>query len=267
MISIVTPVFNGEKYIEKCIFAVIKQNHQNIEHIIVDGDSSDNTVDIIKYFANKYSHIRWISESDKGQSDAMNKGINLANGEIIGILNVDDFYEPNIFYRINETIKLLPEPSLLVGNCNIIDDKGKIDKVNKPKNLNLVDLITLRHPFPLNPSAYFYHKSLHELIGLYNVDEHYMMDLEFIIKAVQHANITYIDETWGNHRHINGTKTVDLKNKGLHSKYLLNFLDRQCKQLPFKIKYQLLAIQTIKKIKFFIKNPKKIYIALKNKVS
>lgn len=122
MISIVTPVYNGEAFIESCIKVAIAQNCSDIEHIIVDGGSSDRTVEIIKNYARNYPHIRWISEKDKGQSDAMNKGISMAKGDILAILNVDDFYEPNVLNRIVEIFKTLPEPSLLVGNCNILGE-------------------------------------------------------------------------------------------------------------------------------------------------
>jgi glycosyltransferase involved in cell wall biosynthesis len=96
MISIITPVFNGEKFIASCIKNVIGQNCPYAEHIIIDGASTDSTASIVKTFADRYPHIRWVSEKDRGQSDAMNKGIALAQGTILGFLNVDDYYEPNV---------------------------------------------------------------------------------------------------------------------------------------------------------------------------
>ena len=96
MISVITPVYNGERFIEACIQVVIDQQCPDVEHIIVDGGSNDQTVDIIKRYAEQYSHIRWLSEKDQGQSDAMNKGIAIAKGEILAILNVDDDYEVNV---------------------------------------------------------------------------------------------------------------------------------------------------------------------------
>ena len=101
-LSIITPVFNGIRFIESCIINVIEQNCRGLEHIIIDGGSSDGTVDVIRAYAKRYGHIKWISEKDKGQSDAMNKGIRMAQGDILGFLNVDDFYEPNVLCRIIE---------------------------------------------------------------------------------------------------------------------------------------------------------------------
>ena len=105
MISVITPVYNGEQFIESCIKVVIDQACPGVEHIILDGDSTDRTVEIIKWYADQYPHILWVSEKDEGQSDAMNKGIAMAKGEIIGILNVDDFYEPNVLNRVSEIFK------------------------------------------------------------------------------------------------------------------------------------------------------------------
>lgn len=231
MISIITPVYNGERFIENCIKVVIEQNCPDREHIIIDGGSTDETVEIIKQYAENYPHIRWISEKDRGQSDAMNKGIAMAKGDILAILNVDDFYEPNVLNRVLNIFKDLPEPTLLVGNCNIRDDNDRITKVNKPSRLKLEDLLvgSTKNPFPANPSAYFYHTSLHKIIGLYKVDEHYAMDLDFILKAVKYANVKYVDETWGNFRLIKGTKTFNniLTGQNRESKKLIYELYRK----------------------------------------
>lgn len=199
MLSIITPVYNGEKFIEACIKNVIEQNYPHSEHIIVDGNSSDCTLEIVKKYAEKHPHIRWVSEKDKGQSDAMNKGIALARGQILGILNYDDFYEPNVFKRVLEIFKTLPNPSLLVGNCNVWYANGELKEVNRPSRLKLSELLLgiKVNPCPLNPSAYFYHKSVHTKIGPYKI-MYYSMDIDFLLRAVQVATVKYVDEVWGN---------------------------------------------------------------------
>lgn len=210
LLSIITPVYNGEKYIEKCIQAVLNQQCDRVEHLIVDGGSTDRTIEIVKHYAEQYPHIRWISEKDRGQSDAMNKGIALANSEIITFLNVDDFYEPNVLNRILEIFQTLPNPSFIAGNCKVWNDDGKVTGINKPKKLGFKDLLMGFHvnPFPMNPSAYFYHRALHDQAGLYDVDDHYTMDLDFIIRAVRVAHTQYFDEDWGNYQMLQGTKTM-----------------------------------------------------------
>ncbi len=210
-LSIITPVFNGIRFIEFCINNIIQQNCLDAEHIIVDGGSTDGTVGIIQEYAERYSHIRWISEKDNGQSDAMNKGILMARSDILGFLNVDDFYEKNVLNRIIELFKTLPEPTLLVGNCHQWNDAGKIYEENKPAKLGITDLMLgwEINPFPVNPSQYFYHKSLHRKIGTYNVKEHFTLDIDFLISAVQNAHVIYRNEFWGNYRFIEGTKTFN----------------------------------------------------------
>lgn len=234
MISVITPVYNSKKFIEECIKVVIEQKYSDIEHIIVDGGSTDGTVEIVQEYAQKYPHIRWISEKDRGQSDAMNKGIKMAKGEIMTILNVDDFYEPNVLNRVAQIFQNLPEPSFLVGNCNILDDNDKIKRINQPKRMKLTDLLVGHtiNPFPFNPSAYFYHTSLHQKIGLYEVEEHYAMDVDFLLKAVQVANVKYVDEIWGNYRQISGTKTVEDINSGQNEIRIQQIMNKHYAKLP-----------------------------------
>jgi glycosyltransferase involved in cell wall biosynthesis len=105
MISVITPVYNGDRFIESCIRMVIDQACSEAEHLIIDGGSSDRTVEIVQQYADRYPHIRWVSEPDAGQSDAMNKGIEMAKGDIIAMLNVDDYYEPNVLNRIVEYLE------------------------------------------------------------------------------------------------------------------------------------------------------------------
>jgi glycosyltransferase involved in cell wall biosynthesis len=234
MISVITPVYNGIDYIESCIQNVIDQGCSDVEHIIVDGASTDGTTEVIEKYAKKYKHIRWVSEIDRGQSDAMNIGIALAKGQFISFLNFDDYYEEQALNRAHEILSVSDEPSLIVGNCNLINVGGKIIGLNKPKHLKITDLLMgyKVNPFPVNPSAYFYHKSLHEIIGVFDIQEHNSMDLDFMLKAVQKANVKYFDELWGNHRRYLGTKTVQNINDGSLKKMVDNLMDKHLENIP-----------------------------------
>jgi glycosyltransferase involved in cell wall biosynthesis len=249
-LSVITPVFNGIRFIEFCIKNVIEQNCPDVEHIIVDGGSSDGTIEVIKRYASEYPHIRWISEKDRGQSDAMNKGIAMAGSSIIGFLNVDDFYEPGTLNEVIEHFLNLQGPALLVGNCNIWDDNEKLLEVNKPSGINLINLLRGRYnyAFPMNPSAYFYHKSLHEQIGPYEVGEHYGMDLHFIFKAVQKAQVKYIDKTWGNYRYLAGTKTFEDDKNGMNSVRVTRITEQYRKQQPVSVKGHIAFLEMRDKI-------------------
>jgi glycosyltransferase involved in cell wall biosynthesis len=98
LVSIITVVFNGERYLEETIKSVINQTYKNIEYIIIDGGSTDNTLNIIKKYEDKIDY--WISEKDKGIYDAINKGIKLSRGELIGIINADDYYEIDVLEKV-----------------------------------------------------------------------------------------------------------------------------------------------------------------------
>lgn len=272
MISVITPVYNGERFIESCIKVVINQACPDVEHIIIDGGSTDRSLEIIKQYAEVHPHIRWISEKDKGQSDAMNKGIAMAKGEILAILNVDDYYEPNVLNRVLEIFKTLPEPSLLVGNCNVWDDEGNLDYINKPANLKLADLLLgfRANQFPVNPSAYFYHNSLHEKIGYYKVEEHYVMDLDFILKAVQVATVKYVNETWGNFRMLKGTKTFSDRKDGQGHSRKQYVLKAYRKNLPLFQRWRVAVgyefYKTWDMAKYFLKEPQNLLPVFRNKL-
>src|SRR5665213_1837569 len=120
-ISIVTPSYNQGRFIEDAIESVLKQNYPYFEHIIIDGGSTDSTIDILK----KYPHLIWISESDKGQSDAINKGFRLVSGDIIGWLNSDDYYLPNTFNAVAKNMSD-SQVDALYGNSRYVDVSGKV---------------------------------------------------------------------------------------------------------------------------------------------
>ncbi len=235
-LSIITPVFNNVQYIQQCIDNMKEQNCPAAEHIIVDGGSTDGTVEIIRENAAGYPHIRWISEKDRGQSDAMNKGIRMAQGTVISFLNVDDYYEPGVFNRVLPLFQHLPEPSMVIGNCNIWHDDGSLVRVSRPHHLSIMDLLLQRGEFPMNPTSYFYHKSLHGLTGFYNVTEHFNMDVEFIYDAVQQANLVRVDEIWGNFRMLKGTKTKDLGDSGQYWDNYYTFRQKYVSKLPVALR-------------------------------
>ncbi len=126
LVSIVTVVYNGSKTLEQTIKSVLNQSYDNVEYIVMDGASSDNTVDIIKKYEDKIDY--WQSEPDKGIYDAMNKGIDLASGDYIALLNADDWYEP---FACETMVKgmLKSKADVYHAALKYVDDDGKILKV------------------------------------------------------------------------------------------------------------------------------------------
>lgn len=207
LITIITPVFNGRSHIEKCLQSVASQQCMVAEHLIMDGASTDGTAELVSDWAKRYPHIRLVSEKDKGQSDAMNKGLKLAKGKIISFLNVDDFYEPGVLNRIPDIFKDLPEPAFVCGNLNILNPDGSLKHFNRPDHISKVELLSNCFEWPYNPSAYFYHKSLHDVTGPYNEGNHLSMDYEFILAAAAHIPLRHVNETWGNFQNLDDSKT------------------------------------------------------------
>jgi len=175
-ISIITPVFNAVETIEKTILSVVTQEiDSELEYIIVDGGSQDGSVEVIKKYLNQVDIF--ISEKDKGVYDAMNKGINRATGDIIGIINADDWYNEGAFKIVEKAFKENEEASLVYSPIdNYLD--GKYFNIFIPGNLeNLVFKFTLNHP------SCFVRKQVYELIGLFDLSYDIAADYDFILRA------------------------------------------------------------------------------------
>ena len=213
-LSIITPVYNNVRFIEHCIANVIAQGvSDQVEHLIIDGGSSDGTVEKIRTLAEQHSHIIWQSEPDTGQSAAMNKGLRRAKSDTVCFLNVDDFFEENTLVCVLNKLKNRTHPFLLLGNCKIWNDAGELIKHHKAAKASFLRILADRE-IPPNPSAYFYSKSLHQNVGFYSEDNHASMDVDFILAVGQIISFTRFDEDWGNFRLIKGTKT----HANMHSK-------------------------------------------------
>ncbi|MHC4293874.1 MAG: glycosyltransferase family 2 protein, partial [Planctomycetota bacterium] len=114
-ITIVTPSYNQGDYLEQTIRSILEQDYPNLEYIIMDGGSSDNSVEIIKRYANKLAH--WQSERDEGQSDAIAKGFEMSTGEILGWINSDDFLLPDALKSVGEAFSINKDAVMLAGQC------------------------------------------------------------------------------------------------------------------------------------------------------
>jgi len=230
ILSIISPVLNGAQYLPTFIQAVIDQQCSKIEHIIVDGAADDGSVKIIKEYAGKYPHIRWLSEKDSGPEEAINKGLALARGTFVTILCLDDFYEPNTLNDVTALLLSLPQPVFLVGNCNILNAKDELLSLNKPEALTSLGIM-LKKPFPHNPSAYFYHKDLHKTVGPYYLG--HQSDVDFLLRAFNAAKVHYVDQCWGNYRIMPGSVTDKLVQAGLLDSGLDKIFKRHLKTYPF----------------------------------
>lgn len=175
LISIITPTLNSSKYLRKTIDSVKNQSYQNFEHIFIDGGSTDNTISIIKQYSEK---SRIISEPDKGISDAFNKGIRLAKGAIVGIINSDDYYAENIFQDIINAYLNSDKFSILHGSMCLIAIKKK--RFIKPRPF---PKLTFYIDMPVYHPSVFVPKKIYDDIGIFDLKYKYSMDFDFLLRA------------------------------------------------------------------------------------
>ena len=258
-LTIITPVFNNVEYIEKCILNVLAQGYEWIEHLIIDGGSTDGTFQLIEQYAQKFTHIKWISEKDKGQSDAMNKGIKMAGGEYISFLNVDDYYTENALSQVRSILTKDASLSFIVGNCNVWQPNGELLYINKPHKLKTSHILS-GYFFPVNPSAYFYRKEIHQKIGGYNTDNHFNMDLEFLINASTVTTLKYYPMDWGNFRLLPNTKTVSDQDLGLLENRKKELFQTYLRKFSLQVRFYTFCISKFESVK---RNFRKIKIDCK----
>ena len=176
-ISIIIPSYNQIKFIEKRILSVLNQNYPNLELIIIDGGSTDGTLDIIKKYEKYLSY--WTSEPDEGQSDALNKGFSRATGDIFGWLNSDDLYMPDVFSRVVETFDIYSEKKIIFGDYLTIDSEENLIDYNFAFDFNLNHF--KYEGFHLNSQAMFWRRCVHQKFGNFDKSLHRTMDYQMIL--------------------------------------------------------------------------------------
>lgn len=205
LVSIITPSFNSYPFIINNIESVKNQDYPNKEHIIIDGGSTDGTIEVLK----NYPHLKWVSEKDNGQSEAINKGFKLAKGEIIGWLNSDDTYnEGAISVSVNEIINN-KEIDIVCSDEKVIDEKGETIKILKGEEVTLEKLLFKN--VVRQPTIFMRRKVIETLKGV-REDLHYTMDREFWLRVLlSDLKIKYIDgRVLANFRYCKGTKSKEM---------------------------------------------------------
>ena len=192
-ISILTPSFNSGQYLERAIQSVLAQEDPDFEHVIADGGSTDDTIAILK----RYPHLKWISEPDKSQSDAMNKAFVRSSGEVIAYLNADDWFETGAFANVRDCFARQPASDIVIGNFYSRNAGETAGRLVIPKKDYRSTLLFFRHTWPLNPVCYFYRRSVQEAVGQIPPEVNLWMDYWFLMRAMSKARITPSDVVFG----------------------------------------------------------------------
>lgn len=178
-ISIVTPSLNYGAFIEDAILSVLEQGYPNVEHIIVDGGSKDNTLEVLK----RYPHVRWISEPDNGQSDALNKGFRMATGDLVGWLNADEYYFPCSLQAVADFASAHSDADVLYGDSMDVDEEGRILRCKTGHRFFYP--ILLYYGCYIATDSVFFRRSLFDRRLFIDVNYRIVMDYEYFVRLAR----------------------------------------------------------------------------------
>lgn len=204
-ISIITPSFNQGSYLEQTIDSVLSQNYPNLEYMVIDGGSTDNSVEIIKKFSKHLTF--WTSEEDNGQSHAINKGLSRSTGEIVNWINSDDYYEPRALKTVAEAFDD-PKITMACFRANVFGLQSRISRGTDVFKNNLAKTIAYSR---IDQPETFFRKSAIDQMGLLNESLHYCMDKEWLLRYLLHygdCGISQNEEIILNFRYHDLSKSV-----------------------------------------------------------
>jgi glycosyltransferase involved in cell wall biosynthesis len=191
LISIITPSFNQARYLEGTIQSVLTQDYPRIEYMVIDGGSTDGSIEIIKKYESRLAH--WVSEKDNGQADAINKGLARVKGEIIAWLNSDDYYLPKAISAALKVFEENPEVVMVYGDLLAVDEHGQTINILKYKQLSLEDLLCFQI---IGQPSVFLRREAYQKAGRLDPTFHFLLDHHLWIRIAQQGKILHIPQTW-----------------------------------------------------------------------
>jgi glycosyltransferase involved in cell wall biosynthesis len=204
LVSVVTPSMNQARFLRAAIESVLAQDYQRIEYLVVDGGSTDGSVTVIKEYESRLAW--WVSEPDNGQTDAINKGLAHASGEILAWLNSDDTYEPGAVAAAIKAFQESPECGLIYGGANYINDQGDVIGTFPTARTNYA---RLRQGYVHIPQqASFFRAELWRKLGPLDPSFYFAMDYDLWVRIARYTQLRYIPQIWGNFRLHTAAKTI-----------------------------------------------------------
>ena len=203
-ISIVTPSFNQVDYLEETIRSVLLQGYPNLEFMVIDGGSTDGSIDIIKRYDPWIDF--WVSQPDKGQSDAINRGWKRSTGDILAYLNSDDIYFPGALNAVAAQAVQFPDVSMLFGDSCVVDETGSILKNHTLRDVCLEEILSWRSLLA-QPAVFWRHAILKQM-GYLDENLQYMMDYDLFIRTAAKADIKHVPRRLATMRIHPRTKTI-----------------------------------------------------------
>jgi glycosyltransferase involved in cell wall biosynthesis len=214
--SIITPTYNMGHFLESCILSIMQQGYADFEHIVVDGASTDNTLEILS----RYPHIKWVSEKDRGLSDALNKGIRMATGDVIGWCNADDLYLPGTLVVADEFFQKHQDIDVLYGDYRFTDEAGRSTFIMREPRFSPTVFRWLHFNLIATPAA-FWRRRIHDGDFWFDEKMRHAMDYDFLSRVFKagykfkHLGILFAD-----FRRHSGSVTAIGKQFGEHEEVL-----------------------------------------------
>lgn len=211
-ISLITATFNSSKTIRQCIDSVLEQEYENIEHLIIDGDSSDNTLEIIKEYQNKHTNIKLISEKDNGIYDALNKGVKNCTGDVLGFLHSDDIlYSSKVILKIVSKFRSQNYDGIY-GDLQYVDKLNTNKVIRYWKSVSYNPKLLKKGWMPAHPTL-FLNKEIYLKYGLFDLSYKISADYDFILRIFKDntLNFAYIPEIITKMR-VGGASNRSIKN-------------------------------------------------------
>jgi len=203
LVSIVTPSFNQAKYLDDTIRSVLNQNYANLEYMIIDGGSTDGSVDIIRKYVDQLAF--WVSEKDNGQAEAINKGLSRAKGDILAWLNSDDMYLSGTIASAVKTLQDNLDVVLVYGNMLAVDKHGQRINFLKYHQLNIEDLLCFEI---IGQPAVFFRREAFEKAGVLDTSYHFFLDHYLWLRIASQGRILHVGETWAEARYHPEAKNI-----------------------------------------------------------
>jgi len=191
LVSIITPSFNQAPYLEQTIQSVLTQDYWSIEYLVIDGGSTDNSVELIKKYEDRFAY--WVSEKDNGQAEAINKGLLRAKGQIIAWLNSDDYYLPYTISAVVRVFEENPDLAMVYGNMLAVDEQGQTINLLKYKQLSLEELLCFQI---IGQPSVFFRRSALETAGLLDTNLHFLLDHHLWLRIAQQGKLLHVPQTW-----------------------------------------------------------------------
>ncbi|MDD5370406.1 MAG: glycosyltransferase family 2 protein [Anaerolineaceae bacterium] len=216
LVTIITPSFNQVAYLEQAIRSVLEQDYPNLEYYVMDGGSTDGSLEMIEKFAPRLAG--WVSEPDRGQADGVNKGLARARGEIIGWLNSDDLYLPGAIASAVEALQAHPQAGMVFSDVQAIDAAGRVTNVMRYGDWGLEDLMTFH--IIGQPGVFMRHSALQQ-VGLLDLRYRFLLDHQLWLRLAQVAPMVHVKAIWAAGRFHPAAKNVAQAPRFGHEAYAI----------------------------------------------